>query len=70
MARIDLRRVAACRRALEKSRAELHASIVAAVDSGESQSDVARFAGYSQQRISQIVNEARASHSSTPPPTE
>lgn len=61
MARIDLRRVAACRRALEKSRHELYTAIVAAVDSGETYEDIARFAGLSKSRIGQIVQEHRKS---------
>lgn len=59
MARIHLRRCATCRRDLEKARASLHEAIIAAVDSGEAQGDVARFAGLSQQRVSQIVQEAK-----------
>ena len=61
MARIDLRRVAACRRELDKARAALNESIVTAVDSGEAQVDVARFAGLSQQRVSQIVKDHKES---------
>lgn len=62
MARIHLRRVAACRRELDKVRVALHEAIVAAVDSGEAQADVARFAGLSQQRVSQIVQDHRNHH--------
>lgn len=58
MARADLRRVAkACDR-VEKARAELAAAILAAVASGETYRDVARFARMSHQRVAQIVQEA------------
>lgn len=62
MARHHLRRVAACRRELDKTQQALYEHIVAAVDSGEAQADVARFARLSQQRISQIVKDAKQGH--------
>jgi alkylated DNA nucleotide flippase Atl1 len=49
--------VARAKRQLEEARAELHAAIKAAVASGETYRDVARMAGLSHQRVSQIVKE-------------
>lgn len=57
VARSDLRRVAACKRQMDESRAALRAAIRDAVNSGETYRDVARMAGLSHQRVAQIVHE-------------
>lgn len=57
MARVDLRRVANARRRLEAAMRERDDAIRAAVASGETYRDVARMAGVSHQRVSQIVRQ-------------
>ena len=57
MARIDLRRVAKARRKLEAAIVERDEAIRAACASGETQRDVAKVAGLSQQRVAQICAE-------------
>ena len=61
MARIDLRRVAKARRKLEAATAERDSMIYAAYLSGETQRDIAKVAGLSQQRVSQIVENMQSS---------
>ena len=57
MARADLRRVFQARRKLEQAHKERDDAIRAAYASGETQGDIARIAGLSQQRVAQIVKE-------------
>lgn len=61
MARIDLQRVARCRRKLEAVYRERDEAIRAAVASGETHRDVAAVAGLSHQRVTQIVNAPKES---------
>jgi predicted transcriptional regulator len=56
----DLDRVNRAANAAVRSRAELHAAIVAAHENGETYRRIAEAAGLSYQRVAQIVREARA----------
>ena len=55
MARRDLARVAKAKQKVVQAQAELRASIIAAVESGETYRAVAAQAGISHQRVAQIV---------------
>lgn len=55
MAMAHLRRVAACRDKLEEVRLNRDEAIIEAYMSGETQRDIARYAGISHQRVQQIV---------------
>ena len=57
MARIHLRRLMRARKKLEDARQERDNAIREAYASGETQKDIARIAGLSQQRVAQIVAE-------------
>lgn len=57
MAQADLRRVARAAHNVENARAELIAAIVAAAHSGETYRDIADAAGFSHQRVWQIVKD-------------
>lgn len=59
MAQSDLRRVERAARNAAKARDELRVAILLAHDAGETMSDIARAAGLSRQRVSQIVAERR-----------
>ena len=55
MAMVHLRRVAACRQRLEEVRQARDDAIREAYANGETQRDIARYAGISHQRVQQIV---------------
>ena len=59
MARHHLRRVAACAHKLEEAQHDRDQAIFEAWQSGETQRDIARYAGISHQRVQQIIAKAR-----------
>lgn len=61
MAMHHLRRVAACRKKLEEAQHNRDEAIREAWASGETQRDIAKYAGISHQRVQQIVTAWRKS---------